>query len=577
MSNMKKNKLHIGFLLSSIGIMIILFASCKRYVDPPPYFEEPGDTTKPAARKVLLIGIDGAVAAEYKKMSLPILQSMLAKSKFTWEGVSDEVSTDAASWKTLMTGVSYSRHKIKDSTFIYSQSISDPQHSSVPNFPSIFSYILSSPKSDMRTTLISPWRTMVEKLVPEVQDPVVVADDVAVKDSALKRIKTGNPDFMVLNFNSVAIAGKAGAFLADNVGYKNAALAVDAYVGELLTALKARPGYNKNEEWLVIVTSTHGGSGNSYGGPSASEVNSFSVFYNENFKQLEFVRSGFSGVAVKGTGSSVIRASIPDDAGLYNPGLAEQTVSVKMKSPTKSQYPHFFSKMERFASTTGWSLFTNSSGIWCISVRGVGESRIQGTTPIVFDDKWHTVTFKFMDSASKRWLVRYTDAVRIDHTDITARGTVTSPSPLTMGWQADPGMGASTVSFADCMIFNTALSDAEVLALRCSNDITQHPKYSNLIGYWPCGDGFGGRFLNKAPGAVNKDFVLQGSFTWDNYADVPCTTAPFQPTAGKAALFMKSVDVTMTSLYWLKMNILPVWGLEGSKWLETYEQEFVKL
>lgn len=574
---MKKNKLHTGLLLTTAGIMIILFASCKRYADPPPYFEEPGDTTKPAARKVLLIGIDGAVATEYKKMSLPILQSMLAKSKYTWEGVSDEVSTDAASWKTLMTGVSYSRHKIKDSTFIYSQSINDPQHSSVPNFPSIFSYILSSPRSDMRTAVISPWRTMVEKLVPEALDPVVAADDVAVKDSALKRIKTGNPDFMVVNFNSVAIAGKAGAFLADNVGYKDAALRIDAYIGELLTALKARPGYDKNEEWLIIVTSTHGGVGNSYGGPTASEVNSFSVFYHEKFKPLEFVRSGFSGVAMKGTGSSVIRASIPDDGGLYNPGLAQQTVSVKMKSPTRTQYPHFFSKMERFASTTGWSLFTNSSGIWCLSVRGSGESRIQGTTPLVFDDKWHTVTFKFMDSASKRWAVRYTDGLRIDHTDITARGTVTSPSPLTMGWGTDPGMGAVTVSFADCMIFNTALTDAEVASLQCSKDITQHPRYANLIGYWPCGDGFGGRFLNKAPGAANKDFVLQGSFTWDNYSEVPCSVTPFQPTTGKAALFLKSVDVTVTSLYWLKLNILPSWGLEGSKWLETYEQEFVKL
>ena len=572
---MKKNKIITGVII--IATAVLALSSCKRYVDIPPYFEEPGDTTKPAVRKVLFIGIDGAVAAEYKKMSLPVLQSMLVKSKFTWEGVSDEVSTDAASWKTLMTGVSYSRHKIKDSTFIYSQSINDPQHSSVPNFPSIFSYILSSPKNDMRTVVISPWRTMVEKLVPEVLDPVVAADDLAVKDSALTRIKTGNPDFMVVNFNSVAIAGKTGEFLATNDVYKDAALKVDGYIGELLTALKARPGYDKNEEWLVIVASTHGGTGNSYGGPSASEVNSFSVFYHEKFKQLEFVRSGFSGVAMKGTGSSVIRASIPDDGGLYNPGLAQQTVSFKMKSPTRTQYPHFFSKMERFASTPGWSLFTNSSGIWCLSVRGSGESRIQGTTPLVFDDKWHTITFKFMDSASKRWAVRYTDGKRIDHTDITARGTVTSPSPLTMGWQADPGMGAVTVTFADCMIFNTALSDDEVAELSCANDIAQHPRYANLIGYWPCGDGFGGRFLNKAPGAVNKDFVLQGSFTWDNYAEVPCSITPFQPTAGKAALFMKSVDLTVTSLYWLKLNILPSWGLEGSKWLELYEQEFVKL
>lgn len=577
---MKKNKLHIGLLLSSVGIMIILFASCKRYVDPPPYFEEPGDTTKPAARKVLLIGIDGAAAAEYKKMSLPILQGMLAKSKFTWDGVSDEITTDAASWKTLMSGISYSRHKIKDSTFIYSQGIGDPQHSSVPNFPSIFSYILSSSRNDMRTTLISSWSTMVERLVPEVQDPVITANDVAVKDSALKRIKTGNQDFIVLNFNSVAIAGKAGAFLADNVGYKEAALKVDAYIGELLTALKSRPGYDKSEEWLVIVTGTHGGNGNSYGGGTTKETNVFSLYYNERLKGKEFVKAGaFPGVTIKGNIATGVKARVLDDVGFYDPGTSPQTVELRIKGNGQGSYPHFFAKRTEFRTTSGWTCFASGTN-WTVDVKNNAgtATQLSGGSVALFDNKWHTISIVFFaDSVgiANKYLRIYRDGIRLAQANITG-WNITTSAPLTIGANATTDGNYSLTGFqvADAKVFRAALTDAEIANNLCLMDITQHPQYANLVGFWPCNDGFGGGFKNQVPGRPH--FSFSGAFLWEGVADLPCTTAP-NTNPNATSFLVKAVDVVPTIFYWLRIPAAAAWSLEGSKWLETYESEFVKL
>ncbi|MEJ8842959.1 alkaline phosphatase family protein [Lacibacter sp. H375] len=586
---MKKNKLHIGYLIYSAGLMIIILASCKRYVDPPPYFEEPGDTSKPASRRILFIGIDGAVPAEYKKMTLPALQGMLVKSKYSWDAVSDELSTDAASWKTLMTGVSYSRHKIKDSTFIYTQGINDPQHGAIPNFPSVFSYILSSPRNDMRTVFISPWPAMVEKLVPEVQDPVIALNDLAVKDSAIKRIKNGNPDFMVVHFNSVAIAGKAGGFNEGNNDYKNAAVQVDGYINEMMMALKARPGYNKNEEWLVVVTSTHGGVGNNYGGFSPQETTVFSVYYNEAFKQTEFTKQGsFVNVQLKG-GQGGVRA-VMSDASAYNPGTGPMTIEMKIKGSRSGGFPLFVSKKGPASGNIldsgdpGFAYFSGGNNNWNLQLRGAsGNVRIQPglpQSPAVVDNSWHTLTLVFVDSASKRWVKRYRDAVKIDETDISSFGTIVSPQPLILGWSQGNAGDALTSHVAynvsDIKIFDVGLSSADVAANICVKDITQHTKYANLTGYWPCTDGLGGRFKNYAPGAVNKDFILQSSFEWKPVPEFPCSFSSVVD-AGKTNLFLTNSGFATTVFYWLKLNTQAAWGLEGSKWLEPYEQEFVKL
>ncbi len=577
---MKINKITRGIFTLSV-ILLLIAPSCKKYADIPPFFEENEDTVKPVTRKVLIIGIDGGVGSEYKTIAPPVLTNLQEHSKFSWEAISDESTTDAASWKTLMSGISYSRHQIQDSLFVFSQPSGGSQHVAPSSFPSFFSYILGSARSDLKTSFITSWPTLLNRLVPEVEDKTLAASDAAVKDSAIVRLKNIKSDLVVVHFNSVAIAGKEHGFSAGSAGYKDAVLKVDGYVGELMNALKARPEYNKNEEWLVIITSTHGGEGNSYGGPSEKETNTFSFYYNENMKKTELIKGGvFSGVQIKGRDGATIKAQVLDDGGIYDAGTGEQTIQVKIKGSGPGAYPHFMSKTERWPSTPGWSIFTSGSS-WAISVRSEtsGERRIQATTPNVFDNQWHTLTVVIYDSAGGRWLKRFTDATRIaDNTGTvnlgSAFGNIKSPAPLMLGWGSDPGMGAVTFFSADAAVFNTALSDDEIRDNLCLREINQHPKYSNLVGYWPANDGFGARFKNKIAG--NKDFILQGAYQWTGVPDLPCTTVP-NTTPNTNSVFIKGVDLAPTVFYWLRIPTATSWGFEGSSWLSQYETEFVKL
>lgn len=565
------------------ALLIILFFSCKKYDDPAPFFEDDIDSTSVAGRRVLLIGIDGAVAAEFKKMNLPAITALLAHSKFTWEGASDEITTDAASWKTLMSGLSFSKHQIKDSTFIYEAPQGEDTHGGAPpNYPSFFSYILSSSKGNMRTSFISPWNNMVSRLVPEVQEQVVTSNDQGVKDSALSRLKTGNPELMVLNFNSPTLAGKAGAFSADNDGYKNAAIKIDGYINELMTALKARPQYNKQEEWLVIIASTHGGTGNSYGGSSSAETAAFSIFYNEGFKPLEFKKVDLSSIDFKGRDNATVKGQVLNDGGLYDIGTGTQTIQVKIKGPNAGQYPHFFGKTAAFTQP-GWTMFTNNSGTWCFSVRSTtsGEKRIQADAGNVFNNNWHTLTVVVYDSAGGRWVKRFTDGARVaDDNGVrnlgSTYGSIASSTPLSLGWGIDKGYNAVQFNAADIMIFNTALSDAEVVANLCLADITKHPKYNNLIGFWPASEGFGGQLNNVAPGRSGFPFKVTGPFTWVGQSQLTCNITPGPETANTKKQLMTNSAIANTLFYWIRLPVNSTWGFEGSKWLQDYEEEFVK-
>lgn len=572
------------------GLMSFTISSCKKYADPPPYFEEDTASGVNSQRKLLLIAIDGLVGTEVKTIDPPTIKQLLEKSKFSYKTKAEPVTTDAATWKTLLTGVSYSKHKIKDSTFVYSAPAGSDPHAAQPaSYASIFARILTTSRANVSSILISPWGGMINKLGGELlNNAMPVSNDQVARDSAISVVTKKNQDIVIVNFNGVNKAGIAGGFNATNANYRAAVNTVDGYIGEIMTALKARPNYNKSEEWLVVVTSTHGGIGNSYGGGSKAETDVLTLYYNENIKKQELNNGSFNSVTFSGKDAATIKAEMPNGDGRFNMGDNEQTIELKYKqNAATSGYPHFISKMKTFVGD-GWSFFTNSDGAWCVSIRppGGSERRIQGrATGITVNDlKWHTLTFIVYDTlvgtVTERWAKRFTDGVRIDD-PVNVRQLrvgsryqpVTNTEPIRIGWGADANANP-LFTVADLKIFNKALTDAEVRANLCLQNVTAHPKYSNLIGYWPCNEGYGMGFTNNGPVNNGYDFLLMGNYKWGSVAETPCFMPAPNPT--DVAFLPKVVDITRQLFYWLRIPVKDNWSLDGTAWLELYDSEFVK-
>ncbi|MGC4235694.1 MAG: DUF4983 domain-containing protein [Niabella sp.] len=573
---------NIYLLLVTICAVLIFTPSCKKYADPPPYFEEDSTAAIVGKRKVLLIGIDGLPGKEFTAINPPVLTAMLPKSKYTFNNaVDEEVSSDPASWKTLLSGVTFARHLVRDSTFESLQKPSEGQPGR--NYPSLFYFILRSASSDLKSRMVSSWSDLLTLLTPEASVKVATGGDAATKDSVVAALKNNNDDLLVAHFAGASAAGKAGSFSASNAGYKAAVLQIDTYIGEIMAALKARPGYNNEEDWLVIVTGTHGGKGNSYGGNSDEELRVPSIYYNEKFKSNHFVASDFSSPLL-GTGPNDPNAILNDANGVYNfgtpgdaSGVREYTVEIKVKIlGANTNYPSILSKRAAFnPGVVGWTVFLEGDH-WRVNFGQVGQNNTQIVGTAIRDEKWHTLSFVIKNSGATRLVRTFTDGVFNNQGDITAKGDLNTTAPLTLGYLSPTSVSARFNS-TDIRIFNVALSDDEVKNNLCLTDMAAHPKYNNLIGYWPCSDGFGSKLKNLAPNYQNLGFNLTGTYEWAEVSPLPCTITPGAVEAGQVKLQLSSAGIPSTIFYWLKVAVNSTWGIETSNWLSLYESEFLPI
>ena len=87
-------------------------------------------------------------------------------------------------------------------------------------------------------------------------------------------------DFVFIVYEDTDSAGHDFGFSFNNPVYKKGFNTEDAYGYEVIKAIEARDTY-ETEDWLIIVTSDHGGFGTGHGGPSIQERMTFVVMNKE--------------------------------------------------------------------------------------------------------------------------------------------------------------------------------------------------------------------------------------------------------------------------------------------------------
>ncbi len=87
-------------------------------------------------------------------------------------------------------------------------------------------------------------------------------------------------DFVLIIYEDTDSTGHNFGFSFNNPLYKNGFRTEDEYGYEVIKAIEARETY-ETEDWLIIVTSDHGGIGTGHGGPSIQERMNFVVMNKE--------------------------------------------------------------------------------------------------------------------------------------------------------------------------------------------------------------------------------------------------------------------------------------------------------
>lgn len=299
MKDMKLMKILAGKGLVLLTIVSSMIMSCTDY-DTPPYVEEGvgsnGNKVSSVKNYVLWINLEGAGGGDLVKNALPeggVIKGMLSKSIYMWSGLEAEhVELDDAisggsenpiACASLLTGNTPYRHGISDHSYV-SEMVFDPDFDeAMKSYSSFFQYIADYDKT-MHTLAITPWAEQNKNLLLDATRVITSASDEETLELALKNLKEEDNRMVYLSFKDVLSAAvSGGGWRSGNSAYTAAMQKMDDYVGQLLEEIKKRESAYY-EDWLVIVTSNHGGKEDgTYGGNSPEERNMFGIFYFPHF------------------------------------------------------------------------------------------------------------------------------------------------------------------------------------------------------------------------------------------------------------------------------------------------------
>lgn len=245
-----RRSLAVGFLAFCLGIVSFIEANA-------------------AERKVLFIGIDGCRFDALRAAETPYLDQLIEEgcydpaTQILGDRYRENDTISGPGWSSILTGVWADKHGVNDNTF---------QGKNYQEYPHFFTR-LKQARPEARTASIVDWVPIhlhivsnadIGRAVVPVDNDYVDADVRSAEETA-KILSEENPDAVFLYIGQVDETGHKVGFHPTVPEYIAAIERADALVGKALTAMRQRETYEV-EEWLVLVTSDHGGQGTGHGG-----------------------------------------------------------------------------------------------------------------------------------------------------------------------------------------------------------------------------------------------------------------------------------------------------------------------
>jgi hypothetical protein len=561
-----------------LALVLLFSSSCNK--DFPNTLREdyPSDTDniKEGKRKVLYLILDGVRGNALNTLSPPNISLMARNSIYTYDGLTDYQTTtvtNAAAWANMVTGVNDVKHKITSENFAGND---------LASYPTLFTR-LKAANAKYRTVSIASSAAFNTNLAVDATEKQSLTSDLAVKDALISELKTKDADLIVAQFHAAETEGSTNGYETSNAAYTAAIATLDEYIGSIMSELKARPTFIK-ENWLVVVASNKGGSvvpapGSSdlgvYGDPTR---NNFVFYYNLKFSTQPLTRPDANSFPYVGAGprfqattTSNASASLSNTTvGNFGPGSsnAEFTFMFKMRNDASvaNYYPCFLGKREgNFNGLTGTS--------WGFLFGGDDYQLDFGNFPRpgggkVRDGVWHTIAFKIFKRNGIRYLSLFTDGVKkVGDIDINGKN-VDNTAPLRIGANiAANGSELTNIIVKDVALYNIAMSDADLSANMRKQITTSSPFFANLLGWWP-GNETSGTTIADFSGKGNN-FTATAGVSKASFEDLSPNVSP-QITTASYRVVINSVDIPTQIYQW--MGIVPTanWSLDGKVWKLLY-------
>ena len=511
-------------------------------------------------KKVLYIVLDGVKGAVVNALAPPNLTQITKNAIYSYDGLADyqrNPITNASAWTTMLTGVDNTVHNVTDENFT---------NINLQVAPTIFSRIKAG-IDNVRMVSFGASAAFNDNLA---KDATVKQsfpnDDAAVKTAVVNELNTNDPSILVAQFHSAETAGSANGYTTSTATYTSAITTLDAYVGEILTALRARKTFS-GENWLVVVASNKGG-GLSGGAPGSNiyddtSRNTFVTFYNPKFKTVAYNMPNLNGLPFSGfaprfnaTATLAATASLSNTS-VGNFGLSGGfTLMFKYRDDRSASggFPNLLSKKN---GTTGgyWALFVGSNNVQF----DYSATKITLTKDLR-DGKWHSIAFTIFNQGAVRKMDLFLDGVKEGTITITGKNADNN-FPLKIG--PDVG-GITNFLIRDIALFNVSMSDADIITKMRKQLQPSDPLYGSLLTY--CSG-------NESSGSQMGDLSGNGnSFNYDSrvqitsFADISPNISPEISSSAFLAV-PNGVDIPVLIYNWMNIAVPSQWNLMGKLYL----------
>lgn len=214
----------------------------------------PGDEPSDLEPKVLWIGIDGLRSDALGSARTPHLDALMREGCFTFEALTDEFTISGAGWSNLLTGVWSEKHGVTDNEF------AAPRYD---RFPHAFAR-LAGAETDIRCAQYCSWEPLDAKILGDAKIAARFFHDYTDRGDerlvarAASDLESTDLDFVFVYLADLDVAGHQYGFHRTVPQYRAALEQIDSRIGELRSAIARRKSHAR-EDWLILVTTDHGG------------------------------------------------------------------------------------------------------------------------------------------------------------------------------------------------------------------------------------------------------------------------------------------------------------------------------
>ena len=501
-------------------------------------------------KKVLIIGIDGCRADALELANTPVLDNLIQNGIYSPDALNDDITVSGPGWSAILCGVWSDKHLSIDNSF---------NNTDYFNFPPIFKYAEDF-DDNLNTVSICNWNPINDNIVQNYADfKLNVSSDYDVSSEASTYITNNDPDLIFLHFDDVDHAGHNYGFSPNITEYITSIEAVDDLLDPVMQAIYQRPNY-LNEDWIILVTSDHGGVGTSHGGTSIEHENVVVIVSGDNIQQLVIEKDSsliLDSVYNCLSDSVELKFDGIDDyvqisnASQFDFGVNQDfTIECRIRTSTSGDVAIVGNKDWNSGNNKGFVFsFKYPSGPeWKINI-GDGVNRADiNTGGLIANNQWHTLSVSFDRDG---FMKMYEDGLLIDSADISYVGDITTNSGLFCGmdiYQNYPFSG----SVSQLRVWDTILNSNDIQSWYCNDINSTHPSYNNLIGYWHMNEGGNTVLLNDL--SINNNNAIVNGASWYNYDSLWVYDYSNTP---------RIVDVPVTALNHLCIPINSSWLLDG--------------